>query len=101
MVKRKAKPKPNVRKRTVKTKADTKPKGYKIERGIAKPPVMSGAKTAERLTLEKMKVGQSFAFTDKAIVKRVKDICYRLKQERGRRFSVCKMDDGWRAFRDA
>lgn len=97
MVKRKVKPKPAIRKRTAKTKA----KGYKIERGIAKPPVMSGAKTAERLTLEKMKVGQSFAFADKTIVKRVKDICYRLKQERGRRYSVCKMDDAWRAFRDA
>lgn len=101
MVKRKAKSKPVIRKQTAKTKTSRKPKGYKIEGGIAKPPVMSGAKTAERLTLEKMKVGQSFAFTDKTIVKRVKDICYRLKQERGRRYSVCKMDDGWRAFRDA
>ena len=101
MVKRKAKPKPVIRKRIANPMAKARPKGYKIERGIAKPPVMSGAKTAERLTLEKMKVGQSFAFTDKTIVKRVKDICYRLKQERGRRFSVCKMDKGWRAFRDA
>lgn len=101
MVKRKAKPKRVIRKRSAKAKDGTKTKGYKIEGGITKPPVMSGAKTAERLTLEKMKVGQSFAFTDKAIVKRVKDICYRLKQERGRRFSVCKMDNGWRAFRDA
>lgn len=48
-----------------------------------------------------MKVGQSFAFTDQGVVKRVKDICYRLKQETGRRYSVCKMDIGWRAFRDA
>lgn len=96
MAKRKVRSTPEVR-----TRARTaKPSGYKIERGIAKPPVMSGAKTAERLTLEKLKVGQSFAFTDKTIVKRVKDICYRLKQERGRRYSVCKMEAGWRAFRD-
>jgi hypothetical protein len=97
MAKRKAKSKPIVRERGSALKST----GYKIERGIAKPAVMSGAKTAERLTLEAMKVGQSFAFTDKTIVKRVKDICYRLKQERGRSFSVCKMDKGWRAFRDA
>ena len=79
----------------------TKPKGHKIERGVAKPKVRSGAKTPERVTLEKMKVGQSFGFADQAIVKRVKDICFRLKREAGRRFSVCKMDGGWRAFRDA
>lgn len=97
MAKRKAKSKPIVRKRGSVVKST----GYKIERGIAKPAVMSGSKTAERLTLEAMKVGQSFAFTDTTIVKRVKDICYRLKQERGRRFSVCKMESGWRAFRDA
>lgn len=97
MAKRKARSKPIVRRRVSAARST----GYKIERGIAKPAVMSGAKTPERLTLEAMKVGQSFAFTDKAIVKRVKDICYRLKQERGRRFSVCKMEKGWRAFRDA
>jgi hypothetical protein len=97
MAKRKVKSKPVARKRAVMEK----PSGYKIEKGIAKPKTMSGAKTPERMTLEKMKVGQSFAFTDQAIVKRVKDICYRLKQETGRTFSVCKMDAGWRAFRDA
>lgn len=97
MAKRKAKSKPMARKRA----SSRTSIGYKIERGIAKPAVMSGAKTPERLTLEAMKVGQSFAFTDQAIVKRVKDICYRLKQEQGRSFSVCKMDKGWRAFRDA
>jgi hypothetical protein len=97
MAKRKVRSKPAGRRRA----SALTTTGYKIERGIAKPAVMSGSKTAERLTLEKMKVGQSFAFTDKAIVKRVKDICYRLKQERGRRFSVCKMEIGWRAFRDA
>jgi hypothetical protein len=80
---------------------NTSSRGYKIEQGIAKPKTMAGAKTPERLTLEKLKVGQSFAFSDHAIVKRVKDICYRLKQETGRRYSVCKMDAGWRAFRDA
>jgi hypothetical protein len=96
MAKRKVKSKPAARKRAV----VKKPQGYKIEKGVAKPTVISGAKTPERMTLEKMKVGQSFAFTDQGIVKRVKDICYRLKQETGRRFSVCKMDGGWRAFRD-
>lgn len=97
MAKRNLKSKPTARKST----AARKPSGYKIEKGVAKPKFVSGAKTAERMALEKMKVGQSFAFTDHGIVKRVKDICYRLKQETGRRFSVCKMDSGWRAFRDA
>ena len=96
MAKRTIKLRPVVRKRAV----AAKPHEYKIEKGVAKPKVISGAKTPERVTLEKMKVGQSFAFTDQGIVKRVKDICYRLKQETGRRFSVCKMDGGWRAFRD-
>lgn len=97
MAKRKLKSKPAARKRA----AARKPSSYKIEKGVAKPKFVSGAKTPERMALEKMKVGQSFAFTDQGIVKRVKDICYRLKQETGRRFSVCKMDAGWRAFRDA
>ncbi len=97
MAKRKLKSKPAARKRA----AARKPSSYKIEKGVAKPKFVSGAKTPERMALEKMKVGQSFAFTDHGIVKRVKDICYRLKQETGRRFSVCKMDAGWRAFRDA
>ncbi|MEQ1615879.1 MAG: hypothetical protein ABL904_24240 [Hyphomicrobiaceae bacterium] len=97
MAKRKLKSKPAARKRVV----ARKPSGYKIEKGVAKPKFVSGAKTPERMALEKMKVGQSFAFTDHGIVKRVKDICYRLKQETGRRFSVCKMENGWRAFRDA
>ena len=97
MAKQNAKPKPVARKRVVKAS----PRGYKIEEGIAKPKTMAGAKTPERLTLEKLKVGQSFAFKEQAVVKRVKDICYRLKQETGRRYSVCKMDAGWRAFRDA
>lgn len=96
MAKRKSKSKP-----TASKIAARKPSGYKIEKGVAKPKFVSGAKTPERMALEKMKVGQSFAFTDQGIVKRVKDICYRLKQETGRRFSVCKMDNGWRAFRDA
>ena len=97
MAKRKLKSKPAARKRA----AARKPSSYKIEKGVAKPKFVSGAKTPERMALEKMKVGQSFAFTDQGIVKRVKDICYRLKQETGRRFSVCRMDNGWRAFRDA
>lgn len=97
MAKRKLKSKPAARKRVT----ARKPSSYKIEKGVAKPKFVSGAKTPERMALEKMKVGQSFAFTDQGIVKRVKDICYRLKQETGRRFSVCKMDVGWRAFRDA
>lgn len=97
MAKRKMKSKPTARKAVV----AGKPLGYKIEKGVAKPKFVSGTKTPERMALEKMKVGQSFAFSDHGIVKRVKDICYRLKQETGRRFSVCKMDDGWRAFRDA
>lgn len=97
MAKRKLKSKPAARKRA----AARKPSSYKIEKGVAKPKFVSGAKTPERMALEKMKVGQSFAFTDHGIVKRVKDICYRLKQETGRRFSVCRMDNGWRAFRDA
>ena len=97
MAKRKSKSKPTASK----SAAARKPSGYKIEKGVAKPKFVSGAKTPERMALEKMKVGQSFAFTDHGIVKRVKDICYRLKQETGRRFSVCKMDNGWRAFRDA
>lgn len=97
MAKRKLKSKPAARKHVV----AKKPLGYKIEKGVVKPKFVSGAKTPERMALEGMKVGQSFAFTDHGIVKRVKDICYRLKQETGRRFSVCKMDNGWRAFRDA
>ena len=95
MAKRKLKSKRTTRKRTA------KPSGYRIERGVAKPKFVSGAKTPERMALEKMKVGQSFAFADQGVVRRVKDICYRLKQETGRRFSVCKMDIGWRAYRDA
>lgn len=97
MAKRKLKSKPAARNRA----AARIPSRYKIEKGVAKPKFVSGAKTPERMALEKMKVGQSFAFADHGIVKRVKDICYRLKQEMGRRFSVCKMDNGWRAFRDA
>lgn len=97
MAKRKVVSRPARRKRATTAKSS----GYKIERGIAKPAVTPGTKTAERLTLEKLKIGQSFAFTDGTIVKRVKDICYRLKQERKGRFSVCKMVNGWRAFRDA
>ena len=97
MAKRNTKSKPTARM----SAAAKKPSGYKIEKGVAKPKFVSGAKTPERMALEKMKIGQSFAFIDQGIVKRVKDICYRLKQETGRRFSVCKMDNGWRAFRDA
>lgn len=99
MAKRKTRTKPTsaTRKRAASEKASS----YKIEKGITKPKFVSGAKTPERLALERMKVGQSFAFTNQGVVKRVKDICYRLKQETGRRYSVCKMDVGWRAFRDA
>lgn len=99
MAKRKRRTKPTSRMR--KRAASKKASGYKIEKGIAKPKFVPGAKTPERLVLERMKVGQSFAITDQGVVKRVKDICYRLKQEIGRRYSVCKMDVGWRAFRDA
>lgn len=73
---------------------------YRIEKGVAKPKVVAAGKTPERLTIERLKVGQSFAFGDQRIVKRIKDICYRLKQSSGRSFSVCKMEKGWRAFRD-
>jgi hypothetical protein len=97
MAKRKVKTKPAARKPS----AAPKSTGYTIETGIAKPPVTSGGKTPERVALETMKVGQSFAFANQSVVKRVKDICYRLKQEAGRRYSVCKTDTGWRAFRDA
>lgn len=89
-----------------KTKPATKPKtlasaGYKIEAGIAKPKhVVVGGKTTERLTLEKLKVGQSFALADRTRRKRLRDICYRLKQSTGKEFSVISTDVETRVWRD-
>ena len=89
-----------------KTKPATKPKtlasaGYKIEAGIAKPKyIVVGGKTNERLTLEKLKIGQSFALSDRSKRKRLRDICYRLKQSTGKVFSVISTDVETRVWRD-
>lgn len=75
--------------------------GYKIEAGIAKPKhVVTGGKTTERLTLEKLKVGQSFALADRSMRKRLRDICYRLKQSTGKVFSVISTEKETRVWRD-
>lgn len=75
--------------------------GYKIESGIEKPKgVAVAGKTPERLTLEKLKVGQSFAIADRKKRKRLIDICYRLKQSTGKIFSVISTDKETRVWRD-
>lgn len=77
------------------------PLGYKIEAGVAKPAhsVVIG-KTPERLTLERLRVGQSFALADRSKRKRVRDICYRLKKSTGKVFSLISTEKETRIWRD-
>ncbi len=74
---------------------------YKIETNITKPkPAFLSGKTIERQTIEKLKVGQSFAVNDKGMRQRLRDICYRLKLSDGKQFSVVTVETGLRVWRD-
>jgi hypothetical protein len=97
------------RKKTTRKKAISKPArtapsksaAYKIEAGVTKPKYASSNQPSqERLTLEKLKVGQSFAVPDLKLRKRIIDICYRMRKSDGRVFSVRKADKGLRVWRD-
>ena len=76
---------------------------YKVERGITKPPASraGGILTPERVALEAMNVDHSFLITDKGVVKRTRDIIYRMQQACKKRFTLRRMPIGWRVWRIA
>ena len=78
-----------------------KPSQYKVERGIAKPPVTryGGTLTPERVALEALSVDHSFLIADKSLVKRTRDIITRMQKAGKKRFTMRGMPDGWRVWR--
>ena len=74
---------------------------YKVERGITKPPTSraGGILTPERVALEAMNVDHSFLITDKSVIKRTRDIIYRMQQACKKRFALRRMPVGWRVWR--
>ena len=92
--------KKTTKKAPAKRAAQTRAVAYRIEQGIEKPTTTLNGKSLERVTLEKLKVGQSFAVSDQSRRKRLSDICYRIKRETSKIFSVRKMEHGLRVWRD-
>lgn len=96
------------KKSSVNASAAAKPKkaaadSYKIESGIKKPKPTAAAvsgKSRERLTMEKLKVGQSFAVSDTSKRRRISDIAYTMNRAVGKAFSVIAVDTGLRVWRD-
>lgn len=73
--------------------------GYKIDNNVVKPKYAGTGRSPERETVEKLKVGQSFA-VKLALRRRLRDICYAVKKATGKTFSVVTIDTDVRVWRD-